>query len=95
MKSGSLFFIGQLCDDDCITIFSKYDVQIIQHNEILINGKITDNGLWKIILSNNQPTLASNPPETAVQKQEANGIVKVDAKKVNWLITTPQRYSTP
>ena len=53
LKSGSLIFIGQLCDDDCIAIFTKYDVHIIQHNEILIRGKRTDNGLRKIPLSNN------------------------------------------
>ena len=35
-KSGSLISIGKLCDDNCIAIFTKYDVQIIRHNEILI-----------------------------------------------------------
>ena len=29
LKSDSLISIGQLCDDDCIAIFTKYDVQII------------------------------------------------------------------
>ena len=81
MKSGSLISIGQLCDDDCIAIFTKYDIQIIQRNEILIRGKRTDNGLWNILLSNNQPTLVSNPAETAAEKQVANGIIKVDTTK--------------
>ena len=81
LKSGSLISIGQLCDDDCIAIFTKYDVQIIRRNEILIRGKQTDNGLWKIPLSKNQHTLVSNPPETAAQKQVANGIIKVDTTK--------------
>ena len=75
LKSGSLISIGQLCNDDCITILTKYDVQIIRHNEILIRGKQTDNGLWKIPLSKNKHTLVSNPPETAAQKQVANGII--------------------
>ena len=44
LKSGSLILINQLCDDDCIVIFSKYDVQIIKHNKILIKSKRTDNG---------------------------------------------------
>ena len=78
LKRGSLILIRQLCDDDCIAIFSKYDVQIIWHNDILIKGKISDNVLWKIPLSSNQPTLASNPPKTAAQKQMANLIIKVD-----------------
>ena len=43
LKNGSLISIGQLCDDDFIAIFTKYDVQIIRHNEILIRGKRTDN----------------------------------------------------
>ena len=38
LKSGSLISIGKLCDDDCIAIFTKYDVQIIRFNEILIRG---------------------------------------------------------
>ena len=81
LKIGSLISIGQLCDDDCIAIFTKYDVQIIQRNEILIRGKRTDNGLWNIPLSNNQPTLVSNPPETAAEQQVANGIIKVNTTK--------------
>ena len=35
LKSSSLISIGQLCDNNCIAIFSKYDVHIIKHNEIL------------------------------------------------------------
>jgi hypothetical protein len=27
LKSGSLLSIGQLCDDDCVALFSKYDVK--------------------------------------------------------------------
>ena len=43
LKSGSLISIGQLCDENCIAILSNYDFQIIQHNEILIKVKRTDN----------------------------------------------------
>jgi hypothetical protein len=46
LKSGTLISIGQLCDDDCIAIFSKYNVKIIKNDKILIKGKRTDNGLW-------------------------------------------------
>ena len=95
LKSGSLISIGQLCDENCIVIFTKYDVQIILHNEILIRGKRTDDGLWKIPLSNNQPTLVSNTPETAAQKQVEMELLKWILQKVKCLITTPQRYSTP
>ena len=81
LKRGSLISIGQLCDDDCIAIFTKYDVKIIRLNEILIRGKQTDNGLWKIPLSNNQPTLVSIHPEAAAEKQVENWIIKWDTTK--------------
>ena len=77
LKISSLIYIGQLCDDDCIAIFTKYDVQIIRHNEIQIRGKQTDNGLWKVPLSKNQPTLASNLPETASQKKWQMELLKL------------------
>ena len=28
LKSGTLISIGQLCDDDCTAIFTKYDVKV-------------------------------------------------------------------
>ena len=49
---------------------------------LLIRGKQTDNELWNIPLSNNQPTLVSNTPETAAEQQVANGIIKVDTTKI-------------
>ena len=82
MKSGSLISIGKLYDDDCVVIFTKYDVHIIRRNEILIRVKQTDNGLWDIPLSNNQPTLVSNRPETVAEEQVANGIIQVDTRKI-------------
>ena len=33
LKRDSLISIRQLCDDDCIAIFTKYDVQKIKHND--------------------------------------------------------------
>ena len=48
LKTGSLISIGQLCDDDCIAIFSRYNLKIIKNNKIIINGKRKDNGLWDI-----------------------------------------------
>ena len=46
LKSGTLLSIGQLYDDDCIAIFSKYDVKIIKNDKIRIQSKHNDNGLW-------------------------------------------------
>ena len=36
LQSESLVSIRQLCDDDRIVFSSKFDVQIIKHNQILI-----------------------------------------------------------
>jgi hypothetical protein len=49
---GFLISIGQLCDDDCVTLFSKYQVDIIKDGKIMIKGKRkTTNGLWNIPLA--------------------------------------------
>ena len=36
LESGTLISIGHLCDDGCIAIFTKYDIQIMKHNKLLI-----------------------------------------------------------
>ena len=33
LKSGSLISIGQLCDDDCVALFSKYHVHIYKDGQ--------------------------------------------------------------
>ncbi len=49
LKSGSLLSIGQLCDDDCVALFSKYDVKIYKEGQIIIVGERDPaNGLWTI-----------------------------------------------
>ena len=80
LQSGTLISIGKLCDDNCIAIFSKYDVQIIKHNEIIIKGRRTNNGLWKIPLANDKPSHQSIPSPSQ-QAHVANGIIKVDTTK--------------
>ena len=30
LNTGSLIFLGQLCDDDCVAIFSRYNVSIVK-----------------------------------------------------------------
>ena len=63
LKTGSLISVGQLCDDDCIAIFSRYDVKILKNNKIIIVGKRTDNGLWDIPI----PPLPVLPPPTKIR----------------------------
>ena len=49
--AGSLISMGQLFDDDCITIFTKFDVKILKHNQVIITGlRNRTNGLWNIPL---------------------------------------------
>ena len=52
IATGSLISIGQLCNDDCIAIFTKHHVKILKDNKIIITGTINDqNGLWNIPLT--------------------------------------------
>ena len=74
--TGSLVSLGQLCDDDCIAIFTKYHVDILKNNQTIIKGERTDNGLWSIPLSDNQHKSSSSP-----HAEMANGIIRKDKTK--------------
>jgi hypothetical protein len=39
LKTGTLISLAQLCDDDCIAIFTKYDVQIVKDDQVIIKGQ--------------------------------------------------------
>ena len=42
LQSGSpLISIGQLCDDDCVALFTKYDVKIYKDGKVIILGNAT------------------------------------------------------
>ena len=43
LKTGSLISIGKLCDDDCITLFSTFNIYIIKNNKVVITGKFNNN----------------------------------------------------
>jgi hypothetical protein len=53
LKTGTLISLAQLCDDDCIAIFTKYDVQIVKDNQVIIKGQRMPNGLWSIPIKKN------------------------------------------
>jgi hypothetical protein len=38
LQTGTLISLGKLCDDDCIAIFTKHDVQLLKDNEVIIKG---------------------------------------------------------
>jgi hypothetical protein len=78
LKSGSLISIGQLCDDDCVALFSKYNVQIIKNGQVIIVGRRNStNGLWNIPLapkaSDPTPPVDKNSPAT---HHRANGAIQ-------------------
>jgi hypothetical protein len=54
LRTGTLVSLAQLCDDDCIAVFSKFDVKILKNNQVIITGVRTDNGLWSIPLHTTQ-----------------------------------------
>jgi len=50
LRTGTLISLSHLCDDDCIAIFTRYNVKIIKNNHVIITGKCEPNGLWSIPL---------------------------------------------
>ena len=69
LKTGTLISLAQLCDDDCIAIFNKYDVKIMKDNQVIIQGSRMPNGLWSL------PLLHESLPH------QANGILRTDKPK--------------
>ena len=72
LRTGTLVSLAQLCDDDCLAIFSKFDVKIVKKDTVLITGTRLNNGLWSIPLS---PATPSTPTH------QANGILCLDKPK--------------
>ena len=62
LKTGSTVSIGQLCDDDYISLFTKYDVKTIKNNKVIINGKRNNHGLWDIPLKKTSKPSTLQPP---------------------------------
>ena len=70
LQSGSLISIGQLCDNDCVALFTKYDVKICMDGKVIIVGQRNDvNGLWNVPLTPKE----TQTPQT---QQSANGAIK-------------------
>ena len=63
LKPGSLISLAQLCDDDCIAIFTNYDVKIVKDREVIITGRRESSGLWSI------------PINPTAKQHQANGIL--------------------
>ena len=67
LKTGTLISLAQLCDDDCTALFTKYNVDIIKDDKVIITGSRMNNGLWSIPI--------------APSSHQANGIVRLDKTK--------------
>ena len=57
LTNTSLLSIGQLCNDDCIAIFTKTKMYILKQGQIILTGmrNYTD-GLWDVICKQSQQT---------------------------------------
>jgi hypothetical protein len=67
LQTGTLISLAQLCDDDCIVIFTKYNVKILKNDKVIITGTRMSNGLWSLPLK---------PPQ-----HQANGILRTHKPK--------------
>ena len=69
--------IGQVCDDDCVALFTKVNVNIYKDGIIIIVGKRNDtNGLWNIPLAPKAaPTPTTMKKSDVKTKQAANGAI--------------------
>jgi hypothetical protein len=81
LQTGTLTSLAQLCDDDCIAIFNRYDVKILKNNQVIIKGTRMPNSLWSVpILASPNRQLNSvsilDPPA-----HQANGVLRTDKPK--------------
>lgn len=49
LKNSSLLSIGQLCDDDCVAIFGKHNLEVVKNKNIILRGDCNyQDGLWDV-----------------------------------------------
>jgi hypothetical protein len=60
--------LSQLCDDDCLAIFSKFNVKIVQNGVVIITGTRSPSGIWTI-------------PLNVGPNHQVNGILRLDKSK--------------
>ena len=84
LKTGSFLSIFQLCDDDCIVIFSKFNVKIFKNNRIIITGTRNNHILWSITL---QSPTSPTPKVSRRSNNMANGVIRLRQTKKGWYST--------
>ena len=61
IKNALLISIGQLCDDHCIAIFDKKQLNVFKNNKNVLSGtRNTRDGLWDVPLQQNEIELQAN-----------------------------------
>ena len=77
--TGFLISIGQLCNENRIAVFTKFDVKILKHNQVIITAlRDCTNGLWNIPL---KPSPPSQQSSNCTHPNQANGILHHDTTK--------------
>ena len=79
ITTGSLISMGQLCDIDCVAIFTKYGVNILKNKQVIITGlRDCTTGLWNVPLVSSPPI---KPPRMLSHPNQANSIFRQDITK--------------
>ena len=77
--TGSLISMGQLYNDNCIPIFTKFDIKHLKYNQVITTGlRDLTNGLWNIPLETSPPAQQAS---TRSHPNQANGIFHYDTTK--------------
>ena len=75
LTNESLISVGQICDDDCVVIFTKNDVKILKQDKIIIQGHRSPiDKLYDINLTNQKQENTTQSPT----KQNINYIIRKD-----------------
>jgi hypothetical protein len=81
MTNSSLISIGQLCDDDCVAVLDKRNLQVFKRNACVLSGTRNKiDGLWDIALPISGTTSTIRPKAPALQ---LNAIIRKDISKTN------------
>ena len=76
LQSSSLVSIGQLCDDNCIAILDKQEINVYKNKQLIFKGhRNPSDGLWDIPLHPSRPIAACLPASSPAPFQPvANAI---------------------
>ena len=82
LRTGNLLSIGQLSDDRCLALFSKYELQVFKHGQQILTGyRNHTNGLWDApIIPTTMNNTIFNTPVVPCKHPQANSII-CQAKK--------------